>query len=66
LAVSLQTARSTADPTVDLFAMTSTARGPISAEKAGDLVESLNFGQAAVVDTFMAVTSDEARAYWKG
>lgn len=66
LNVSLLTARSTADPPVDLLVMTSTARGPINAAESGSLVESLNFGQAGVVDTFMAVTSDEARAYWKG
>lgn len=66
LNVSLQTARSAADPPIDLLVMTSTARGPISAAKPGSLVDSLNFGKAGVVDTFMAVTSDEAQAYWKG
>ena len=66
LAVALQTARSTADPSVDLLVMTSTARGPISAPNLDSLVESLNFGQTVVVDTFMDVTSEGARAYWKG
>lgn len=66
LNVSLQTARSAADPAVELLVMTSTARGPINAAGSKSLAESLNFGQAGVVDTFMAVTSEEARAYWKG
>ena len=66
LSVSLQTARSAADPSLELLVMTSTCRGPISAGSGRSASESLNYGKRAVVDTFMAVTSNEARTYWKG
>lgn len=63
LAISLQTARTVADPPADVLVVRSTARGPIIG---GSLDDSLNFGRAAVVDTFMAVVSDDAKTYWKG
>lgn len=63
LAISLQTARTVADPPADVLVVRSTARGPIIQ---GPLVDSLNLGQAVVVDTFMAVVSEDAKAYWKG
>ena len=64
LAVTLQTARSTTDPPNDLLVVRSTARGRLDTLEA--LSESLNFGRAAVVGTFMDFTSNDAQSYWKG
>ncbi len=66
LNVSIQTARSLADPPTDMLVMTSTARGPIDVRGVDTVRDSLNFGKTCVVDTFNSVTSSEARAYWKG
>lgn len=66
LVVAVQSARTTTDPPQDLLVVTSTARGPVEADRADRLVEYLNFGRSVVVETFEAVTSREARAYWKG
>lgn len=62
LALSVQTARRIADPKVDLIVVRTTARGPIGASP---LIECLNKGQAIVVETFMSVASDSAKAFWE-
>jgi len=64
LEIVVQTARTMGDPFTDILATRSTARGPIT--PASTLESALNHGRTAAVETFMSVTSDAARAYWKG
>lgn len=63
LQISLQTARTVADPPADILVVRSSARGPIIDDS---VVDSLNHGRGAVVDTFMDLVSDSAKTYWKG
>lgn len=66
LRVSIQSARSDSVPPADILAVRSVARGPIESENPDVLDKCLNFGRSSVVDTFMEISSVEAKRYWQG
>lgn len=63
LTIAVQMSRFLSDPPRDVLVVRSTVRGPITSLP---LVESLNCGRTAAVDTFMGIVSPEAKAYWAG
>lgn len=57
--------RRTAPPdSKEVLALELTARGPISDKRAVDFETGLNRGRQAIVETFVAITSPEARDHW--
>lgn len=66
LRISVQSARTNSDPQHEILLVRSIARGPLGSDKAESLDDALNFGRSSVVDTFMGLASEKAKAYWKG
>lgn len=66
LRLSLQSARTIADPASDILQVTSIARGPLGVDNASFFDYALNFGRTSVVNTFVGLASAEARRYWQG
>ncbi len=66
LRLSVQSARTSLEPQRDILLVRSVARGPLGADNDGALDDALNLGRSSVVDTFMGLTSDQAKRYWQG
>ncbi|MBC7834690.1 MAG: TIGR04255 family protein [Phycisphaerales bacterium] len=65
LNVTLTSARQNVDA-VEILQFRSIARGPIADSSENAIVDQLSLGKKALVDTFKAVTSPNARSYWEG
>lgn len=62
LHVTLQHAKRLVDPKTEVINLDLTARGPISREHGLD--SGLNLGHEAIVNTFVAITSEQAHRHW--
>jgi len=66
LRLSVQSARTSTSPAIDVLLVKSIARGPMGYEGCPSLEVCLNLGRSAVVDTFRGLASDEAKSHWAG
>lgn len=64
LHISLQLGKRTEEPEGEVIRLDLTARGPMEEEEGLDLDRGLNLGHEMIVETFVAITSEEAHRHW--